>query len=374
LADIGGGLMTIKMFIFNTTNNKEYDVSNLVGNIEYTTTMDAQPGMLSFSLEPDPNGIIKIANGGRVKLWIDGNGTFLGYIVTMGTDATGIHVVTAYDQTFYLKNEVVMTTRRKSASAWFKTICKKYKFNYKVKVPSKYVVPACFHDKESLWSVLTYLIDATNTATKKNYFIQDQFGKILFTERLEYWTNLIIGEKSLLMDYQFEASIESDTANVIKLYATNKKGKVKLRTTRQSKKTQMKWGTLYYVQDVDDYKSLKDTAKNAKAAWQKEKDAAKRAEKKAVWKEAVKLMNAAKTSKIRKLASDLLKLKNRETKSVSLNINATGINKAENLTAGSSFILDLKDRVGVKQRMYVHSATHFYGKDIHLISLEVTYE
>ncbi|MCM1224398.1 MAG: hypothetical protein NC548_59115 [Lachnospiraceae bacterium] len=86
-----------------------FDISELAHGIEHTTSLLAQPGKLSFVLEKDGNGILKIELGSAIYFSVfddDGNEkkVFFGYVFSLGTDRTEAYRVVAYDQMFYLRN------------------------------------------------------------------------------------------------------------------------------------------------------------------------------------------------------------------------------------------------------------------------------
>ena len=70
-------------------------------------------------------------------------------------------------------------------------------------------------------------------------------------------------------------------------------------------------------------------------------------------------------AKIKELAQNILKVKNRETKT--LKLNALGDKR---IKAGSGFILNLSS-IQIQEWMWVESVTHTYAKDLHLMSMGV---
>lgn len=325
--------MTYEMLCQNALTGIVYDITTLAGNIQYQTQLGGQPGKLTFSTEQDPNNLLELVCGSIVTFSVDGEGIFYGYIFTMGTDATGVYKITCFDQMRYLKNEEVYTTSGMTADQIFLRVCKDNfpitppnPSRYKVITPSKFIVPEYFHDKKTLYSIIEYGIQRANIAETKQYFIKDKFGILLFTELEQEKTNLIIGERSLLTSYQYEISIDKNTYNTVKIVRDNETtGKRDVWIKFDSGK-QKQWGKLQMVEKAD--KSLNE-------------------------------------AQIRELADNLIKLRNRETKTMKLT--ALGDTR---MVAGSGFMYELA-KLNINQYMWITSATHTYEKDYHTMSLEV---
>ena len=303
-----------------------YDITNLASEIEYTTELEGQAGKLTFILPQDPLENLVLTNGSNVVFLNDDVGIFYGYVFTLGTDATDDYKVTCYDQLRYWKNEEVYITKNQTASEIFEKICIENKIKYEIVTPTTYVPEPYVHSKKTLYQIVERGLQLANIAQNKQYFIKDNYGTLQWTELMQEKTNLILGDGSLVIDYAYEISIDSDTANNIKFTRNNEAtGKIDSWIIKDSA-TQQRWGKLQFLQEVDE--SVSDAA-------------------------------------IQDLGLKLLRLKNRETKT--LKLEALGI---DGLYAGSGFTIKL-DKLGINEAMWVKSATHNYSKDIHTMSLEV---
>lgn len=318
--------MTNELYCQNTDNGTLFDITTLAGNIQYTTDLSGQPGKLTFSLQEDPNGVLQIVVGSVIGFKVDNNIVFYGYVFTMGTDATGIYKITAYDQMRYLKNEETMYTGNMSASAIFTKISADTGLNSKVVTPTSWVVPEYYHEKKSLYNILNYAIMSTNINDGKYHFIKDDGGTLLFTELGEYKTNIVIGDKSLLSSYQYEISIDKDTYNGVKVIRDNEETGMRDVWIEFDSENQRRWGKLQKLVQAGEE------------------------------------LNEA---QIKELAANWLSLKNRETKT--MKISALGVRE---LVAGSGFLLRI-DKLDIKEYMWITSATHDYSKDYHVMSLDV---
>lgn len=427
--------------------NGVFDVSELVHNITYTTSLAGQPGKLTFQLERDPNGILKIEIGDLVQFWCDEVPTFYGYVFTMGTDRSEIYQITAYDQMRYLQNHDFFIMEDMTVADLFRKICNSNKIKYQIlgkaltdthKLEKHYFADKSYFDMlnfainesntnqikqtidtstvqnkytvktgDTLSSIslmfgkpIEYLMSINNienadliyagqilylssntpkvsvaekTASGTNnyfrYFIRDEFGKLTLndiennvdhrrtgimsnTTDIEYKANgvyykydpssppelepLIIGDESLLTDYKYELDIDKNTFNEIILIDENDSSKDKTNVdavmAKQSEDTIKKWGLLRRIKKVN----LKN-----------ESDPTRRK---------MKLEDYAK-----------LCLLEGATISKSLKLEALGFN---GVNAGDGFLLELK-KLGIRQMMYVISATHNYDADKHTMTLDV---
>lgn len=318
--------MNLKLYLQNSNTGTVYDISDLASDIQIAKNIEGNAGKLTALLQKDPNNILQIANGSIVSFIADGVGIFFGYIFTIGTDAKETYKITAYDQLRYLKNEEVYVTKNLTASQIFEKICYDNQLRYQIKVPSNYVPSAFLHDKKTLYDIINRGRKMANVYENRQYYITDEFGILTWSELSAEKTNLILGEGSLLTDYQYERSIDKDSFNQIKIYRDNQtSGKRDVWLAKDSNNLK-RWGKLQYLQKADG----NDTEAMIQETLQK-----------------------------------LLKVKNRETQT--LKLNALGVNE---LQAGKGFRFIL-NRENINQDMWIVSSTHNYNKDSHTMSLEV---
>lgn len=322
--------MKYELLCQNSVTGVAYDITTLAGTIKHDTYLNGQPGKLTVTLQqdPTPNSAFNMKNGSIITFTVDGMGIFYGYVFTMGTDATGIYQITAYDQMRYLKNKQIYLTANQTASQIFEMVCKdNYQDSqWEVATPSAHIPPAYDHTGKTLYETISYAIEATTRSGEGVYFIKDKFGVLQFTSLTQELTNQIIGEGSLLTSYQYEISIDKNTYNSIIFYQDNEETGKRKPWLAQDSSTQKIWGKLQIVQQAD-----------------------------------ISLNEA----QLRVLGDQYLKYYNRETKTMKLT--ALGIPE---LVAGSGFIFQL-DKLGVNEKMWITSANHTYEENFHMMALEV---
>lgn len=318
--------MKIEVYVQESGTGQVYDISSLCREIQHETFLDGQPGKLTTSTEKDINIVLRLTNGSRMSVIIDGVGIFFGYVFEIETSEESSYKILAYDQLRYLKNSEYYITKNQTASQIFEMICKEWQLKYNIKYAPKFVCPLFNHEDKTLSSIIDYGIKQTLINENKKCFIRDDFGVIVFSELQQEKTDLIIGEKSLLTNYTHKKSIDTDTFNEVKLVRDNEEtGKRDVWIVFDSN-NQKRWGKLRLLQKAD------------------------------------KNLNEA---EVAELANNLLKLKNKETKSLKL----TTIGD-KRLKVGMGFVLYI-ERLEIKQYVWITTIAHTYTNDFHNMVIEV---
>ena len=319
--------MKLKLVLQNSNSGKIYDISEIAEEVTVNQQIDGEAGKLTCTLQKDPNGILKLANGSRIRFEVDGKGFFFGYVFKVGTDASQNYQITAYDQMRYLKNNDVYTTKDMTASNIFKKVCKDYGLKYKVKVATKYKPEGYVHNNKTLYNIIKRGMDLASINDNKQYFIADRFGTLTWSELGSEKTNIQLGGGSMVTSYTYEKSIDDDTFNQVKLYRDNKDtGKRDVWIVKNSEKIK-KWGTLQLLKQADD-------------DWN--------------------------NNQIKKTAKQYLKLKARQTRT--LKLTAEGIKEC-GVGRGIKFVLKSE---GINEWLWITSSTHKFTKDTHTMDLEVS--
>lgn len=318
--------MKLNLYLQNSSTGIIYDISDLATTIKVTKNIEGNAGQLNVTLQKDPNNLLQVANGSVISFVADGTGIFFGYVFKIGVDAEKTYKITAYDQLRYFKNSEVYVTKDLTASEIFGKVCYDNELKYKIKVPSNYIPSPYLHDNKTLYEICNRGRKLANIYEKKQFYITDEFGILTWSELRSEFTNIIIGEKSLLTDYQYEKGIDDDTYNQIKIYRENQDtGKRDVWIAKDSNNIK-KWGKLQLLQKAEDNET---------------------------------------TASIQETLMNYLKVKNREQET--LKLNALGVNE---LQAGKGFTFVL-DSENISQKMWIVSSTHNYNRDTHTMELEV---
>ena len=383
----------------NGNTDYGFDVSELAHDINYSTSLKGYAGKLTFKLKKDPYGILKMNLGDEVEFRFENAEVFKGYIFSLSTTDEEDYSVVAYDQMRYLQNhDYYFTDGTESASDIFLKLCnnagfREYNFSEKKMVTTAKVIdksiikvrPYTFQDK-TLFEIIEWAIEETQKGNYKiyknakgedvikyeientlsnagldklwkgfHYYIRDNFGKLEFkslSSNLRSRTRdllskdlvlddetLVIGEESLLMNYEYSVDIDKNTHNEILLLSEtnesikNEKGKeekVKELVYAKQEDSVEKWGRLRKI---------------------------------------VTVKEGATEEQLKDYAKLILDVSNNPTRT--LKLTCIGYN---GLYAGNAFALRLKS-VGINDiPVYILSAVHHYEGDNHTMELEVTTE
>ena len=318
--------MNIEIIVQDSKSGIVYDISELVTHIKWETSLINQPGKLTFSYLEDEK--ISINEGSSLSFKVDGKGVFFGYIFKRGKKKDEKIPVTAYDQMRYLKNKDTYVLSNLTASQIFTTLCNDFRLSSEVIDSSSYIVSPRVHDNKTLFEIIQHAIDETLINTGNWYMIKDNFGKLEFVSINSLKTDVFIGDKSLLIDFDYESSIDDDTYNQVKLIKETNKREIYI---VKDSGTIKQWGLLQYFEKMDE---------------------------------------KANPAQIKARADMILKLKNRATKK--LKLECLGDLK---VSAGSGVVLGIsdleKEGIPINQYFMVVGCTHTFKNDLHTMQLEV---
>lgn len=321
--------MNIEAIVQDSKSGVAYDISELITNAVWETTLTNQPGKLTFNYIDDNK--VTISEGSPISFKVDGKGVFFGYIFKRGKKKDKKVPVTAYDQMRYLKNKDTYVLSNLTASQIFTKICRDFKLSFEVIDSSSYIVSPRVNDNKTLFEIIQHGIDETLINTGNWFMIKDNFGTLEFVSINSLKTDLFIGDESLLIDFNYESSIDDDSYNQVKLIKDNKETKKREIYIVKDSNTIKQWGLLQYFEKMDE---------NANEA------------------------------QIKARAEMILKLKNRVTKK--LKLECLGDLK---VAAGSGVVLGIsdlqKEGIAINQYFMVTSCTHTFQNDLHTMQLEV---
>lgn len=320
----------IELILQNSQTGTIYDLSDLIVNCSWNTTLDgSQPGKFEFNYVNDNKVIIN--EGSVIRVKYNNQPVFFGYVFKRSKTSKEIVSVTCYDQTRYLKNKNTYIFKSLTASKIFEKLAGDFGLKYKVIDPSNYVLQPKIYDNKALYEVIQSSLDETLIKTDEWYIIRDNFGVLNFVNLNSLKTNLIIGDNSLASDFKFESSIDDDSFNQIKLIKENKDGNKRNLFIVKDSSNISKWGTLQYYEKVDDQLS---------------------------------------EVQIKERADKLLKLKNRVTKTLS--IPCMGDLR---VFAGVGVIIELEqleiENINLKSYFLVRSCTHQFSDGLHKMDIEL---
>ena len=326
-----------RTMIRTASDNKTYDISTVVSNVEYYTDITGQPGHLSFLINKDPNKVIKfewkdgVPNVGDEVFFANGDTLIFNcFVFIVGTDSEGVMRVTAYDQMRYLNNEDTFVAPAGTASDLFNTICARAYIasdQYRVVTASRFQMPSKVQLMKSYYDIMEDAINDTLIGEGRAYYLIDRAGVLEFNLIGNDVSNVVIGEGSLLTGYRYEKDIDAGTYNkVVVVQGSEEAGYTKAAVV-QDEASILKWGVLQAMLSApEEYSDVQ----------------------------------------IQEYANTYLTVTNKPT--TDLTLSAIG---DDSIIAGTLFRFKLPS-VGVEGRwMYAESCVHTYDADVHLMELTV---
>ncbi len=321
--------MIIEVLVQDSRTKNGYDLSDVFKDLTISTQMEDQPGKLIINYIDNIQE--SFSTGSSISVKVDGKGVFLGYVFKIKPYPNNEVQLTAYDQLRYLQNKDTYNLPSMPCDKIFEKICKDCQLKYKVINRSRYNVPSRIFDNEAYYKMIKYGLDQALINEGYRYIVRDNFGTLEHVELRTIASNLLIGEDSLLTDYDYEISIDDKTYNQIKLIKEDKKSKKRKVYIVKDSNNINRWGVLQYFEKVDED------------------------------------MNSA---QIESQATNLLKVKNRESKTLKL----TCIGDLR-VREGVAVVIGIKalEKYGVKYNSYyfVNSCDHKFEGGRHTMTLDM---
>ena len=317
--------MDVELLIANESGTKAYRPV-LEEGIEWSTERRSTPGKLTFNVLKDD--ILDFSEGSAVRLRVDGEPVFFGFVFTQKRNKDQIITVTAYDQLRYLQNKDTYVYENKTASQFVQMLAADFALQTGTLEDTGFVIASRIEDNTSLFDMIENALDLTLQNTKEMFVLYDDFGKLT----LKNISSMYVGEPGAYLmideetgeDFEYQSSIDTDTYNKIKLtYDNEETGKREVYIAQDGSNIN-KWGILQYF----------DTLSKGENGQSK--------------------------------ADALLTLYNKKTRNLKIT-NAIGDTRVR---AGSMVVinLDLGD-VKVKNFMLVEKVTHTFKLDEHFMDL-----
>lgn len=201
---------------------------------------------------------------------------FYGYTFEVGIRKSGDMTIKAYDQLRYLKNQDTYVMPSSSATNAVRRVAGLLNLNVGTLEDTGYTVPGIVEDDKEAFDVVAKFLDSTLIASNRNFVLFDNFGKL----ELKDIYNLVIpaddfyiGEGSLLYDYEYTKSIDSETYNRVKFVRDNKDTGKRETFIAQDSANIKKWGLLQKFEKVDENMTnaqIRDLVDRSMLAYNKE--------------------------------------------------------------------------------------------------------
>ena len=233
-----------------TLGGKQFDITDIVSDPKWTTDMESQPGKFEFRINVDPNVFLK--NGDVIELQMDSKLIFKGKVFVRKKSQGGMWRVVAYDNLRYLKNEDTIVFDASAIDKRFVTIMETLNLPYRVLDKSTYACAAQVADTKTYYTMLKEAWEETHLKTDEQFGVRDNNGVIELYNTKRFATNLIIGDNSLLSEYDYTNTIDEETYNSIKVVKEDKDNNTREIYVSKDSTSINKFGTLQIVEMVTD--------------------------------------------------------------------------------------------------------------------------
>lgn len=238
-------------------NNIELLIQN--GNTVYSPVVEegitwelarqGVPGKLNFTVLKDE--ILNFQEGNAVRMKVNGQNAFYGFIFTKGRDKGNTIKVTAYDQLRYFKNKDTYRYTNKTASEVIQMLAEDFNLQTGTIENTGYKISSRKEDNQTLFNIVQTALDLTVQNTKKMYVLYDDFGKLTLKNVENMKLNILIDEETG-ENYDYNSTIDGETYNKIKLsYENEETGKREIYIAQDSSNMNA-WGTLQYFDTIDE--------------------------------------------------------------------------------------------------------------------------
>ena len=236
-------------------NGKLWDLSPVSTDVSWKTVRIGAGATFEFTLIT--GGIYQfkdfsINNGDVIRVVKDKEQVFYGYVfeITEGMDEAV--KVKAYDQIRYLQANDTYVFKNTTADQIIKKIANDFKLKLGSVPATGYTIPSMVEDNKKLLDIIYKALDLTLIRAGRNFVFYDDFGKLTIRNIVDWKLDFVVGDNSLMTDYEHKRSIDSDTYNRIKIVQNNKKTGKRNVFIAQDSANIAKWGLLQLYQVADE--------------------------------------------------------------------------------------------------------------------------
>ncbi len=218
----------------------------VLDGISWTTERKGSPSSLKFSILDDG---MEFSEGDPVQLYVDGSGTFYGWIFGQKRSKSGDVSITAYDQLRYLKNKDNYVYENKKASEFIQMIANDFYLQCGQIDATSFNIVSRVETNTTLFDMIQNALDLELTNAKELYVLYDDFGKLTLRNIANMQAGVLLTEEAA-QDYSYSTSVDKDTYNKVKLGRDNSTtGMIDTYIAMDSSNIS-RWGVLQYYEKL----------------------------------------------------------------------------------------------------------------------------
>lgn len=258
--------MTTELLIANKTSGKIWECSNSVSTVSWETERTGSPGKLTFTIIK--SGDLSFTEGDVVRFSVDGQLQFYGWVFTKSKNRWGEIAVTCYDRLRYLKANASYGFYGQTAGQIIQQIAADLQVDVGAIADTGYQIPSLVEEDQSCLDIIESAVQQTLLNTGNIYVFYDDGNGLALQQPSSMISNVLIGEGSLLTDYEYKTDIDSQTYNSVKLARPNEETGMADVVESQNSDTIGQWGLLRLYQTVDGDVNLAQMEAQANATLQ----------------------------------------------------------------------------------------------------------
>ena len=239
--------MDVELLVANGEGTKAY-IPSVEEGIEWTTERSGIPGKLTFRVLNDDT--LDFSEGSAVRLKVDGDNIFCGFVFKQSRDKDQIIKVTAYDQLRFLKNKDTYVYENKTAAQFIRMVAADFALNTGTIDDTTFTIESRVEENTSLFEMIENALDLELTNSGELYVLYDDFGKLTLKHLSEMYVGnpgayLMIDEKTG-KNFEYTSSIDDNTFNKVKLTYDNEDTGFREVYIAQDGANINRWGILQY--------------------------------------------------------------------------------------------------------------------------------
>lgn len=255
--------MNAELIIAEKRTGRMWNAITAITEVSYTTNRTGSPGKLTFTVQK--SGTLSFVEGDEVRFSVDGQLIFHGWVFTKSKDRWGAIEVTCYDAMRYLKANASYSFYGQTVGEIIRQIAEDLQLPIGEIADTGYPIPSLIEEDQSCLDIIQSAVEQTLLNTSELYVFYDNGVGLSLKAVKDLKSNIMIGDKSLVLDYTYKTDIDEQTYNSVKVAMPNEEtGKADVYIAQDSDNIK-RWGLLQLYQKVDDNKNPAQLKEQAEA-------------------------------------------------------------------------------------------------------------
>lgn len=255
--------MNAELIIAEKRTGRMWNAITATTEVSYTTNRTGSPGKLTFAVQK--SGTLSFVEGDEVRFSVDGQLIFHGWVFTKSKDRWGAIEVTCYDAMRYLKANASYSFYGQTVGEIIRQIAEDLQLPIGEIADTGYPIPSLIEEDQSCLDIIQSAVEQTLLNTSELYVFYDNGVGLSLKAVKDLKSNIMIGDKSLVLDYTYKTDIDEQTYNSVKVAMPNEEtGKADVYIAQDSDNIK-RWGLLQLYQKVDDDKNPAQLKEQAEA-------------------------------------------------------------------------------------------------------------